>query len=94
MERVLTLHFTDGSKLSFDFPEQSTNLTARRLKLTDLMAGKHLVVEADGSVLIFPVANIKYMALSVPMLGKKDAAASLPGHAIIGARIRSEKGIP
>jgi len=89
MDRILTLHFIDGSKLAFDFPEQSTNLTARRLKLTDLMAGKHLVIEAEGQVLIFPVNNIKYMAISVPMLGKKDAAAALPGHAIVGARIRS-----
>lgn len=89
MDRVLTLHFVDGSKLSFDFPEQSANLTARRLKLSDVMSGKHLVIEAEGSVLVFPVANIKYMALSVPMLGKKDAAASLPAHAIIGARIRT-----
>ena len=88
MDRVMTLHFVDGSKLSFDFPEQSTNLAAKRLKLADMM-GKNLIVEAEGQVLIFPVANIKYLALSVPMLGKKDAKAALPGHAILGARIRS-----
>ena len=88
MDRVLTLHFVDGSKLSFDFPEQAGTLAAQRLKLADMM-GKNLVIEADGQVLVFPAANIKYLALSVPMLGKKDAKAMLPAHAIVGARIRS-----
>jgi hypothetical protein len=89
MDRVLTLHFIDGSKLTFEFPEQAANTTARRLKMGDLMTQKHVVVEADGSVMIFPVANIKYMALSSPLMARKDKAASLPGHAIAGARIVS-----
>ena len=88
MERVLTLHFVDGSKLSCDFPEQASNLAAKRLKLADMM-GKNLIIEAEGQVLVFPAGNIKYLALSVPMLGKQDAKAALPAHAIIGARIRS-----
>jgi len=46
MARVLSLHFVDGSKLAFEFPEQTDNVTARRLKLADLMAGKHVVIEA------------------------------------------------
>ena len=89
MDRVLTLHFVDGTKLAFDFPEQGANATARRLKIADLMKARSLVIEAEGSVLVFPVENIKYMAVSAPMLGKKDAAAALPAHAILGARIRS-----
>ena len=89
MERILTLHFIDGTKLSFDFGEQVPNAAARKLTLEDFMASRHLVVEAEGSVMIFPVANIKYMALSVPVLNAKGAAASLPRHAITGARIRS-----
>ena len=88
MDRVLTLHFVDGSKLSFDFPEQAAGMAAKRMKLADMM-GKNLVIEADGQVLVFPAANIKYLALSVPMLGKKDAKLTLPAHAIVGARIRS-----
>lgn len=89
MENVLTLHFVDGSKLSLEFPEQAANPAARKIKLEDFMTSKHLVVEAEGSVLIFPVANIKYMSLSTPMLGAKGAGAALPRHAIVGARIRS-----
>ncbi|HXZ48787.1 MAG TPA: hypothetical protein VEG27_07180 [Usitatibacter sp.] len=89
MDRVLTLHFIDGSKLAFDFPEQSPNAAARQIKLADFLTSKHLVVEADGSVLIFPVSSIKYMALSLPTLPRKGAPSSLPRHAILGAHIRS-----
>ena len=88
MDRILTLHFVDGSKLSFEFPEQTPSAAARQMKLADLMTSKHLVIEAEGSVMLFPVVNIKYMALSVPMLRSKGAAAALPRHAIVGARIR------
>ena len=89
MDQILTLHFIDGSKLSFDFPKQSTNAAARKIKLTDFMTAKHVVIEAEGQVLIMPVANIKYIALSAPTIDKKGAAEALPRHAIVGARIRS-----
>jgi hypothetical protein len=39
--------------------------------------------------MIFPVANIKYIALSSPTLPRKGAPSALPRHAIVGARIRS-----
>jgi len=89
MARVLSLHFVDGSKLAFEFPEQTDNVTARRLKLADLMAGKHVVIEAEGSVMVFPIGNIKYLSLTAPTLARKDRAAALPAHAIVGARIIS-----
>jgi hypothetical protein len=88
MDRILTLHFIDGSKLSFDFPEQAANAAGRQMKLADFMTSKHLVVEAEGSVMMFPVANIKYIAFSMPMLRAKGGSPSLPRHAITGARIR------
>ena len=88
MDRVLTLHFNDGSKLSFDFPEQSGNATVRQLKITDFLTSKHVLIEAEGQVMVFPVTNIKYIALSVPMLTSKGASATLPRQAILGARIR------
>ena len=89
MQNVLTLHFIDGTKLSLDFPEQASNSAARKIKLDDFLSSKHLIVEAEGSVLIFPVANIKYIALANPMLGGRGKAPSLPRHAILGARVNS-----
>ena len=88
MDRVLTLHFVDGSRLAFDFPEQTSHQHARQIKVADFLVSKHLVIEAEGSVLIFPVTSIKYMALSLPIAPRKGATA-LPRHAIVGARIRS-----
>jgi hypothetical protein len=87
MDRILTLHFIDGSKLSFDFPEQSASATARQVKVADFMTSKHLVIEAEGTLMMFPIDNIKYIALSMP--NAKGAAAALPRHAIVGARIRA-----
>ncbi len=90
MDRTLTLHFNDGSKISFDFPKQVDNEAARQMKLAEFMTSKHLVVEADGSVLIFPIANIKYIALTGPgPAGKRNQPTGLPRHTIVGARIVS-----
>jgi hypothetical protein len=89
MDRVLVLHFIDGSKLSFEFEEQAASPAARKLKLDDFMSAQHLVIEAEGNVLVFPVSGIKYMAFSTPLLDMKGVAAALPRHAIVGARIRA-----
>src|SRR5205085_10911135 len=62
MDRILTLHFIDGSKLSFDFPEQTSSAAARQLKIADLLTSKHVVIEAEGTVMLFPVSNIKYLS--------------------------------
>jgi hypothetical protein len=88
MERILTIYFNDGSKLAFDFPQQSENVAGRKLKLDDFLVSKHLVIEAEGQLLIFPIANIKYMSLSLPMVNPRGVA-NLPRHAITGARIRT-----
>ena len=89
MERILTLHFIDGSKLSLAFDEQGQNAAARKLKVDKLLASEQLVVEAEGNVMIFPVGSIKYASLSLPTLDAKAAREILPSHAITGARIRT-----
>lgn len=87
-DRILTLHFIDGTKLSFDFPQQTDNVAARQLKVDDLLSSKLLLVEAEGQLMIFPTANIKYMMLSGPMMPTRAGAATFPRHAIKGARVR------
>lgn len=86
-ERILTIHFIDGSKLSFEFEEQGPNAAAKQIKLQDFLTGKHLIVDSDGGLLIFPVTSIKYVALrgAAGAFGKE---ATLPKGAIRGARIR------
>jgi len=87
MNRIASLHFVDGSRLSFDFPEQTASAAAKHLRLADLMDSKHLVIEAEGRVFLFPVSSIKYMTFSVPDL-ERDTLGALPKHAITGARLR------
>ena len=88
MDRIVTLHFVDGSKLAFDFPEQSSNAAGRQMKLADFMASKHLVIEAEGQLFVFPVTSVKYLTFSVPTLSKQ-AMGALPRHALTGARVRA-----
>jgi hypothetical protein len=87
-DRYMTVHFNDGSKLSFEFPEQSPNAAAKQMKVSEFLTSKHLVVEAEGSVLLIPVTSIKYISLNAMdvVAGK---SVPLPKHAILGARIRS-----
>jgi hypothetical protein len=85
-DRALTLHFIDGTKIAFDFPEQAPRAETRQLIIEDLLKSNHLLVEADGSFLMFPVANIKYIQLTMPP-GIAVNEVRLPLHAIRGATI-------
>jgi hypothetical protein len=87
LDKYMTIHFNDGTKLMFEFPEQGPNAAAKQIKLAEFMTSRHVVVEADGDVLVFPIANIKYIALSGARSGTGRGAA-LPKHAIVGAHLR------
>lgn len=86
-DKYMTIHFNDGSKLTFEFPEQGANAAAKQIKLAEFMTSRHVIVEADGDILIFPIANIKYIALPGAKSGAGRGAA-LPKHAIVGAHLR------
>ena len=89
MDRILTLHFIDGTKLSLEFPEQTKLASAKQMKVADLLAARQLLIEAEGSLLVIPVANIKYMSVSIPSLPTKGPGSLLPRQTLLGARIRS-----
>lgn len=78
--RALTIHFIDGTKLSFSFPQQAADEYAILHKVEELQKHQHLVVEADGSVMIFPLSSIKYIQV-------QPAPTKLPSNAIRGATI-------
>ena len=61
---TLTLHFIDGTRMSFDFPEQSKGVAGKQLRLDSFRDSDHVLIEADGNLLMFPMANIKYLQLS------------------------------
>jgi len=72
----------------FEFPEQGPNAAAKQIKLTEFMTSKHVVIEAEGSILMFPIANIKYIALNA-FYTSPGKFPGLPKHTITGARIVS-----
>jgi len=78
----MIIHFNDGSKKLFEFPtpvpDSDANLTAR---LEEALDARHLVLEADGSLVVIPVENIKYLQ-SFP------APAKLPAYAIKGVTFK------
>jgi hypothetical protein len=63
--RTLTLYFIDGTKMSFDFPEQSKGMAGKQLRLDSFRDSNHVLIEADGNLLMFPMANIKYLQLTL-----------------------------
>ena len=60
-KRALTVHFSDGSKLALDFPRQAGNEYAAAIKVDELLKKRHLLVEADGAMLVIPFENVKYL---------------------------------
>ena len=77
-KRGLTIHFMDGSSMKLDFPRQAPNESAAVIRLKEALSARHLVVEADGALMIFPFENIKYIQAY-------PAPPKLPEHTIRAA---------
>ena len=84
--RGLTISFMDGSKMSFGFPQQGANAAAKQLKLEEFMKSNYLMVIADGSLTMFPVANIK--SIQMPLGGQDAEQVRLPAHVIRNATLK------
>jgi len=59
---------------------QAANDAARQLKLEDLMKGRHLVIQAEGRLVMHPMENIKTLELSTG--GASLEGIRLPAHTI------------
>ena len=78
--RGLTIYFMDGTDMKLDFPKQTLNEFGAAIKLKDILGHPHLLAEVDGMLLIFPFANIKYLAAY-------PAMPNLPEQTIKGASV-------
>jgi hypothetical protein len=78
--RGLTITFMDGSKISFGFPQQGLNAAAKQLKIEEFMRSPFLMVVADGTLMMFPVVNIK--SIQIPVSKEEAEQVRLPAHAI------------
>ena len=78
--RRLIIHFVDGSKKLLEFPQQVAEDTMAA-RLEEALESRHLVVEADGALLVIPFENIRY-------LQAYPAPKKLPRYAIKGASFK------
>ena len=82
-ERGLTIHFTDGTKMSLDFPQQTQNEAAALMKFEDILKNRYMLFEAESALLLVPFENVKYLQLY-------PAPQNVVGHTYIkGATVRS-----
>ena len=84
--RGLTITFMDGSKISFGFPQQGLNAATKQLKLEEFMKSPFLMVVADGTLMMFPVVNIK--SIQIPVSKEEAEQVRLPAHAIRDATLK------
>ena len=57
-KRNMVIHFMDGTKIAYDFPQQvEDQMVASRM--TKLLDNQYVVIEADGAMSFYPVNNIK-----------------------------------
>jgi hypothetical protein len=66
--------------MKLDFPKQTLNEFGAVIKLKEILGHPHLLAEVDGMLLMFPFANIKYLAAY-------PAMPNLPEHTIKGASV-------
>ena len=83
-KRGLTIHFTDGSKVSYTFTKQGGDTAVKKVRLAETLKSPFLMVEADGVLTAFPMTNIK--AIQLPIDDEVEAAA-LPGTVIRDATL-------
>jgi len=81
----LTVHFMDGTKLSFGFPPQAPNSAARTIRLEEFLKSNYLLVVADGLLTALPVANIK--AIQLPVTDEMLKDVRLPAHVFHDATV-------
>jgi len=58
-KKNMVIHFADGSKAAFDFPELIEEPTILMRYMEEALNMPYVVVEADGAVLLYPRENIK-----------------------------------
>jgi hypothetical protein len=75
-QRGVTVHFTDGTRLSLSFPKQTESEVAARFKLDDVLKKRYVLFEADETLLLIPFENVKYLQLY-------PAPGNVPGHTYI-----------
>jgi len=81
-KRGMLIHFADGSKKLLEFPQQAADSDATAAaRIKEALESRHLVLEADGALLVIPFESIKYLQVH-------PAPKKLPPGVIRGASFR------
>jgi hypothetical protein len=78
----MIIHFMDGSKKALEFPQQMADSdSTMALRIKDALEGRHIVLEAEGALIVIPFDNVKYVQVH-------PAPKKLPPGVIKGASFR------
>ena len=81
-KRGIIIHFMDGSKKTLEFPQQVADAdVAAAAKIKEALEARHLVIEAEGALVVIPFENVKY-------LQAYPAPKKLPANVIRGASFK------
>jgi len=63
-KRFLTIHFTDGSKLSVTFPKQTEDFSQIASRVQSALDANQLAIEISGELFVIPLNNVKYLQVN------------------------------
>lgn len=61
---LITIHFTDGTEMRFEYLIDDIDLVSLGNLLEKSIESNKLIMEGEGTVYVFPYANIKYIQVS------------------------------
>jgi hypothetical protein len=82
-KRNMIIHFMDGTRVVYDIPRQVDDNNAISTRMKKLLDMQYIVIEVEGAMKFYPVANIK--SVQVYPLPEK-----LPDFIIQGATLVDE----
>ncbi|MFV2059657.1 MAG: hypothetical protein ACC653_03175 [Gammaproteobacteria bacterium] len=82
-KRNMVIHFMDGTRAVYDFPKQTDDKNSISSHMKKLLEMQYIVIEVEGAMKFYPVANIK----SIQVYPLPD---TLPDFIIKGAKLVDE----
>ena len=83
IKRFLTVYFTDGSKMSVTFPQQSDDISEIAGRVQKALDANQLAIEIDGELFVIPMSNVKYVQVN-------PAPENLPETVIRGGALKTD----
>jgi len=86
--RFVSIHFMDGSKVRYSFSPMTDSKAAQQLKIEDFFKGRHLVIQTEGRLTVYPMENIRQVEFSAGGAAALEGI-KLPLHTIRNATLAS-----